>query len=71
MSHNNPQTMVSSSLDIRAPTAAAPNTNGASNTHTDALSKLQTVPNLLEGPLSPIASTRFRQLLARPGIIVR
>lgn len=26
--------------------------------------------SLLEGPLSPKASTRFRQLLARPGIIV-
>lgn len=26
---------------------------------------------LLEGPLSPKASTRFRQLLARPGIVVR
>ena len=27
--------------------------------------------SLLEGPLSPKASTRFRQLLARPGIVVR
>jgi len=26
--------------------------------------------NYLEGPLSPIASTRLRQLLARPGIVV-
>ncbi len=27
--------------------------------------------NYTEGPLSPIASTRLRQMLARPGIIVR
>jgi len=26
--------------------------------------------NYLEGPLSPIASTRLRQMLARPGIVV-
>ena len=43
--------------------------NGANGTTDAPLSK--PVPNLLEGPLSPIASTRFRQLLARPGIIVR
>ena len=27
--------------------------------------------NYLEGPLSPNASTRLRQMLARPGIVVR
>lgn len=27
--------------------------------------------NYTEGPLSPVASTRLRQMLARPGIIVR
>jgi hypothetical protein len=26
--------------------------------------------NYLEGPLSPVASTRLRQMLARPGIVV-